>query len=67
MTYNDLIHAINTKHQDRYFELLLVHSDIILKEIGRTNKQKVATDLNQHPTQFSLAYKYILAYDNLKA
>jgi len=66
MTYNDLIKLIRTEHQKDYYELVLTHSGLIMEEIGKTNKQKIAIDLNMKPTQFSIAYKYILAHHSLQ-
>ncbi len=65
MTYKALIIDIQAEHQNNYFELILTHSRLILEEIGRTSKRKVAEDLNQTATQFSIAYKYIQAHHNL--
>ncbi len=66
MTYKALINIIQAEHQKDYYELVLTHSDLILREIGRTNKATVAQDLNMTPTQFSIAYKYILAHNLLE-
>ena len=65
MDYTALIHEINTRHQNDYYKLILTHASVILDEIGRTSKHKVAEDLSQHPTKFSLTYKYLLAYDSI--
>ena len=65
MTYDTLIKLIQAEHQNDYYELILTHSQLIMEEIGKTNKANIAHDLNMKPTQFSIAYKYILAHHNL--
>jgi len=66
MTYEDLIKLIQLEHQTDYYELVLTHSTLIMEEIGKTTKKKIAKDLQIDPTQFSIAYKYILAHHNLQ-
>jgi len=65
MTYDTLIKLIKAEYQNDYYELILTHSQLIMEEIGKTNKANIAHDLNMKPTQFSIAYKYILAHHNI--
>ena len=66
MTYTALISLIQAEYQTDYYKLVLTHSTLIMEEIGKTNKAKIAHDLNMKPTQFSIAYKYILAHHTLE-
>lgn len=49
-----------------YYADLLLHHEVIINEVGRTDKQTVANALNMQPSVFSIAYKFILAYNDLK-
>ena len=64
MTFLQLRNIAQQNRSDRH-ELILIHSNLIIKEVGKTSKAKVAEHLGMQASVFSNVYVYILAYSNL--
>jgi len=58
---SDLTHQPQTD----YYGLLLSNSTLIIKEVGKTSKTKVADLLNIKPSAFSGVYGCIVAHDTI--
>ncbi len=56
---------LTEQHQDNYYQLLLIHSTLIIREVGLSSKRSVSKALHINPSQFSGVYGCIVAYDNI--
>lgn len=65
MTFTELSTLVKGKRLPNYYMLILTHSDIIIQEVGLTDKQTVAGGLNLSPQQFTLVYPCIVAHHNI--
>ena len=65
MTFKELTDYAQPPHKDDYFEVLLMHHRIIIREVASSSRKTVSEALNITPSSFSGIYQCILAYDNL--
>ena len=64
MTFIELSN-LTEQHQPDYYELLLKHHALIIKEVGQTSKNTVSKALHINPSQFSSVFQCIIAYSKL--
>jgi len=64
MTFKELSKATQQPRAD-YYELILSHSTLIIFEVAKTSKAKVAELLHMKPSAFSGVYGCIVAHDNI--
>ena len=67
MTFDELEKLIKEAHRADYYELLLLNSKAIIREVRQTNQTIVSEKLNMQRSQFSVAYQLLLAYVELQA
>jgi len=66
MTLSELSN-LTQSHHNGYYELLLTHSALIIREVAIGSKNSVSKALHIHPTQFKGIFGCIVAHDNIKA
>ncbi len=64
-TFKDLKTYAQPPHKDDYYEVLLVHHALIIREVAKSSRNAVSKALNITPSSFSGIYQCILAYDIL--
>ena len=65
MTILELSNLTEHKRED-YYDILLSHSTLIIKEVAKTSKAKVAGLLHIKPSAFSGVFGCIVAHDTYK-